>query len=143
MNDEDENASELQFGDEFSNVTCLTNDEMYFLLVKRQEARVAINEYEFLRSNKIFLNTICADHSNKLSRMLKKLPQQRFNRMWKHLQWNLMSMFNSINLNIVLSIVLLMNDRKLRNLQLERSVDRKKVPLHPFEVASLANLVNV
>ncbi len=45
MNEEDENASELQFGDEFANVTCLTNDEMYFLLAKRQEARVAINEY--------------------------------------------------------------------------------------------------
>lgn len=44
MNDEEENASELQFGDEFSNVTCLTNDEMYFLLVKRQEAGVALNE---------------------------------------------------------------------------------------------------
>lgn len=43
--DEEENANELQFGDEFAGVECLTNDEMYFLLSKRQEKGVALNEY--------------------------------------------------------------------------------------------------
>jgi hypothetical protein len=35
--DEEENAAELQFGNEFEgeNVQCLTNDEVYFLLLQR------------------------------------------------------------------------------------------------------------
>ena len=32
-------------------------------------------------------------------------------------------------------------NRKLRDLKLERKSDRKKVALHHFEVASLANLI--
>ena len=37
--DEEENASELQFGDiRFDEVQTLTNDEMYFLLAKRNDA---------------------------------------------------------------------------------------------------------
>lgn len=35
--DEEENTTELKFGDvDFSQVQCLTNDEMYLLLTKRQ-----------------------------------------------------------------------------------------------------------
>ena len=43
--DEEENANELQFGDvNFDEVQSLTNDEMYYLLTKRQEAGLT-NEY--------------------------------------------------------------------------------------------------
>ena len=38
ITDEEENANELQFGSEFEGVHCLTNDEMYVLLVNRQES---------------------------------------------------------------------------------------------------------
>jgi hypothetical protein len=37
--DEDENTKELKFGDiNFDQVQTLTNDEMYYLLTKRQDA---------------------------------------------------------------------------------------------------------
>lgn len=37
--DDEENAIELKFGDiDFQKVQCLTNDEMYYLLTKRQAA---------------------------------------------------------------------------------------------------------
>lgn len=45
MSSEDENASELQFGDEFANdETCLTNDEIFYLMSRRLDAKVALNE---------------------------------------------------------------------------------------------------
>jgi hypothetical protein len=43
--DEVEDATQLQFGDlDFSNVQCLTNDEMYLLLTKRQANGFNTNE---------------------------------------------------------------------------------------------------
>ena len=56
VTDETENANELQFGDiNFDEVVSLTNDEMYFLLTKRNTAGVT-NEYENI-SNSIYYSS--------------------------------------------------------------------------------------
>jgi hypothetical protein len=46
---EEENANELQFGEEFKDVHCLTVDEMYILLVDRKDDAVsAVSEFFFV-----------------------------------------------------------------------------------------------
>ena len=41
---EEENANELLFGTEFKNVHCLTNDEMFVLMLDRKESGTQFTE---------------------------------------------------------------------------------------------------